>query len=237
MGLFGRRKRRDESTEDAVEEVDKPTPVVEVYADITCPFTHVGLKRVVPMLSSTGRAANLYVRSWPLEWVNGEPLAYDAVAAKAEALTDQLGGNAFSGLHADAWPETTIPALTLAALAYAHEPITGLAISIDLRTALFEEGRDVSDPDVLKDIATAHALHSATGHKARLEGEAMVRDDYEEGQRLGVSGSPHFFVGSANFFCPALDLGHDESGKLTARFDADGLDSFLSQLETPADSV
>ncbi len=237
MALF-RRRRRDDSDNEAAATDDAdpgPPPTVEVFADITCPFTHVGMQRIVPMLSSTGRAAVIYVRSWPLEWVNGEPLQYDAVAAKAAALTAQLGGDAFSGLRADTWPTTTIPALALVAHAYAGDPATGLALSLDLRRGVFERGHDISDPDVLAEYARSHALHQAIGHKARLDGEAIVRDDYEEGQRLGVDGSPHFFIGSTNFFCPALEIGHDEEGALTARLDTAGLDAFLAQLATPAD--
>ncbi|MEO1059563.1 MAG: DsbA family protein [Actinomycetota bacterium] len=235
MALF-RRRRRDDTDAATTEDTDPgPPPTVEVFADITCPFTHVGLQRIVPMLSSSGRAAVLYVRSWPLEWVNDEPLQYDAVVAKAEALTAQLGGDAFSGLRADTWPDTTIPALALVAHAYAGDPATGLALSLDLRSGLFQRGHDISDPEVLAEYARAHALHQAIGNKAQLDGEAMVRDDYEEGQRLGVDGSPHFFIGSANFFCPALDIGHDDQGALTARLDTAGLDAFLAQLKTPAD--
>ncbi|MEM8621696.1 MAG: DsbA family protein [Actinomycetota bacterium] len=238
MALFRRRQRTPAANQAATTDDDaapSPPPTVDVFADITCPFTHVGLQRVVPMLSSTGRAAVMYVKAWPLEWVNGQPLQYDAVASKSEALTAQLGGDSFRGLDAGSWPSTTIPALAMVANAYVADPATGLALSIDLRRGLFELGRDISDPDVLADYARSHALHSAIGHKARLDGEAIVRDDYEEGQRLGVDGSPHFFVGSSNFFCPALDIGHDADGALTARLDTDGLDEFLSQLATPAE--
>ena len=82
---------------------------VEVYADITCPFAHVGLKRVVQYVSEMSEPAEVVVRAWPLEWVNGAPLAIDAVLVKAAALTDQLGVDDFVGLRADAWPTSTIP--------------------------------------------------------------------------------------------------------------------------------
>jgi len=82
---------------------------VEVYADITCPFTHVGLKRVVQHVSETSEPAEVVVRAWPLEWVNGAPLDIGAVLVKAAALTDQLGVDDFVGLRADAWPTSTIP--------------------------------------------------------------------------------------------------------------------------------
>ena len=52
---------------------------VEVYADITCPFTHVGLKQVVRHVDAMAEPAEVIVRAWPLEWVNGKPLDVDAV--------------------------------------------------------------------------------------------------------------------------------------------------------------
>ena len=113
---------------------------VEVYADITCPFTHVGLKRLVQHVSAMSEPAEVIVRAWPLEWVNGSPLAVDAVLVKAAALTNQLGVDDFSGLRADAWPASTIAALNLAASAYERDAATGLAVSLELRTALFERG-------------------------------------------------------------------------------------------------
>jgi predicted DsbA family dithiol-disulfide isomerase len=198
--------------------------VVEVFADITCPFTHVGLKRVVEHVAEMERPAIVHVRAWPLEWVNGAPLEVAAVEMKAEALTEQLGSDDFSGLRVDRWPATTIPALALAAQAYARGPDTGLAISLSLRSALFEHGHDVGDPEVLAAIASDHGL---TG----LADADAVRADYEEGLRRGVSGSPHFWVGDDEFFCPALDLGHDADGRLTARLDTEGLAEFFARID------
>jgi predicted DsbA family dithiol-disulfide isomerase len=199
---------------------------VEVFADITCPFTHVGLKRVVEHVAEMRRPAAVRVRAWPLEWVNGKGLAVDAVEAKARALTEQLGVDDFHGLRHDRWPATTIPALNLAASGYERDADTGLAVSLAVRAALFEEGFDVSDPSVLAAIADRHDL-AAPGHEAA----AAVRYDYDLGRRRGVTGSPHFWVGHDDFFCPSLDLGHDADGRLVAHFDAAGLARFFARLD------
>ncbi len=199
---------------------------VEVFADITCPFTHVGLKQVVRHVEEMADPADVVVRAWPLEWVNGTPLDVDAVLVKASALTEQLGVDDFHGLRADRWPATTIPALNLAAAAYERDAHTGLEVSLELRAALFERGEDVGDPDVLARLAAAHDLAPPT-----TEACAAVTADYEDGRRRGVTGSPHFFVGSDGFFCPALDLGRDDTGHLTARFDADMLADFFARID------
>jgi predicted DsbA family dithiol-disulfide isomerase len=199
---------------------------IEVYADITCPFAHVGLKRVAEHVRTMSAPADVVIRAWPLEWVNGAPLAVDAVVVKAEALTDQLGIDDFAGLRADRWPATTIPALNLIAAAYERDASTGLAMSLELRAALFERGEDVGDLDVLATIAAHHGLPApSTGTSER------VQADYDHGRAIGVRGSPHYFVGSSDFFCPALDLGHDADGHLTARFDAGMLDQFFATID------
>ena len=199
---------------------------VEVYADITCPFAHVGLKRVIRHVRAMSEPAEVVVRAWPLEWVNGAPLAVDAVLVKAAALTDQLGVDDFSDVRADAWPTSTIPALNLAASAYRRDTATGLAVSLELRSVLFEHGEDVGDPDVLRRIAASHDLPAPP-----TEPSPAIRADYEGGVARGVKGSPHFFVASDDFFSPALDLGHDADGHLTARFDADMLADFFSRID------
>ena len=197
---------------------------IEVFADITCPFTHVGLRRVVDLVDTD---VTVVVRAWPLEWVNGEVMEADAVHEKADVLCSQLGVELFDGLRGGGWPATTIPAFTLAAAGYAHDPATGLAVSLAVRDALFERGLDVADDAVLSAIAADHGIaHDPDSHLA------AVRDDYAEGQRRGVRGSPDFFIGADEFFCPALELGRDDDGGLVARFDQDGLDDFLARVRS-----
>jgi predicted DsbA family dithiol-disulfide isomerase len=199
--------------------------ILEVFADITCPFTHVGLKRVIEHIASADRPIAVRVRAWPLEWVNGAGLEVEAVEMKAKALSEQLGVDDFRGLIHDQWPSTTLPALALAAQAYERDMATGLTVSLELRTALFEQGRNVGDPAVLAEIAADHDLTVP----AQLD-TTSVQADYDEARRRGVSGSPLFFVGQDNFFCPALELGHDADGNLTARLDTEGLAAFFARL-------
>ena len=54
------------------------TPVIEVFADIWCPFAHVGLLAIAEERIRTGRFdVAIRVRAWPLELVNGVPLDPD----------------------------------------------------------------------------------------------------------------------------------------------------------------
>ena len=198
---------------------------VEVFADISCPFTHVGLKLVASRLAEQRPGVECWVRAWPLEWVNGAPLEGGAVAAKIQVLRDQVGAEFFTGFRSDRFPATTIPALNLAAAAYAVDAATGLLVSMELRDELFELGRDIGDPEVLAELAARHGLDVPSA-----EPSPAVKADYADGRGRGVKGSPDFFTGDGEFFCPALDLDHDDAGRLLAAIDIEGLEAFISTI-------
>ncbi len=203
------------------------TRTLEVFADVTCPFTHVGLHVVTSRLAEFAEPVAVVVRAWPLEWVNGEPLDSDGVAAKIDALTAQLDLELFTGFRADRWPTTSIAALNLADNAYAVDADLGLVVSLQLRDLLFEQGQDIADPAVLAELAKAHGLTPP-----KTDPVDGVRADFDEGRSRGVRGSPDFWIDGDDFFCPTLELGHDDSDSLKAQFDASGLQTMLDRVTT-----
>jgi predicted DsbA family dithiol-disulfide isomerase len=198
---------------------------VEVFADVSCPFAHLSLLMVPDVLAELDREVDLTVRAWPLEWVNGQPFAAGHIGEEIDALRATLDTDAFAGFDPDTWPTTTIPAFNLADAAHRVDPALGLTVGLALRHALFEEGRDVGDPEVLAAIAEDHDLAPPS-----IKATPGVRADYAEGQRRGVKGSPDFWVGDEEFFCPALEIGHDDDDRLTARVDPEGLRQFLDRV-------
>jgi len=198
-------------------------PVIEVFADIWCPFAHVGLRAVEAQRDRTGRAdARIRVRAWPLELVNGAPLDPGVTRAHADDLRAQVAPDLFADLSVDRFPHSTLDALALANRAYRTDPEVGERVSFALRDALFEEGRDISDPMVL-------------GHLARDLGVALPDDadhaavvgDWHEGGRRGVRGSPHFFCGSTDAFCPSLDITTRPGHGMAIAADAERLTAFV----------
>jgi predicted DsbA family dithiol-disulfide isomerase len=199
--------------------------VIEVFADIWCPFTHVGLRTVVRRRSELGRAdVAVRVRSWPLELVNGAPLDVDATAAHVEDLREQVAPSLFAGFDPSRFPRTTLPALALASAAYRKDDGTGEAVSLALRDALFEEGRDISRPEVLASVARSHGLDD--GEAADV---SEVLTDWHQGESRGVKGSPHFFCGDLESFCPSLIITRDEEGRLHLDRNLEALDAFLEK--------
>lgn len=195
--------------------------VIEVFADVSCPFTHVGLRRLVAHRAGLGRAEpRLHVRAWALELINGAPPGPDPVVPEVEALRRDVAPDLFLGLVPERLPSTTRPALASTAAAYRVGLEEGERFSLALRHALFEEGRDLVDPDVLAALRAEHGVPDPTP-----DDDASIDRDHEEGRRRGVQGSPHFFAGGEGFFCPSLVIRHDEGG-FDVRFDPEGFRRF-----------
>jgi predicted DsbA family dithiol-disulfide isomerase len=175
---------------------------IEVFADVTCPFAHVGLRRFVMRRQERGTDhPTLRVRAWPLELVNGKPLAPSLVAQHVEELREQVAPDLFGGFDPDVAPVSSMPALELIASAYERGDSAGERMSLILRDALFEEGLDIAAPDVLARIAASEGITVHT-----REAERIVLDDFEEGKRRGVRGSPEFYLDGHGWYCPALHI-------------------------------
>lgn len=197
--------------------------VVEVFADIICPFTHVGLLRFVEQRAELGRHdVTLHVRSWPLEVVNGQPHDGRFLMEEIDEIRRQAAPTMFEGVREASFPSSSLPALVLAAAAYERDVTVGEEVSLELRRLLFEEGVDVGDDRVLRGLADRHGIDVDLGDTRR------VMEDHAEGRERGVIGSPHFFTADGGFFCPALEVGRDEEGHLVVRPDPARFDRFVS---------
>ena len=60
-----------------------------------------------------------------------------------------------------------------------------------------------------------------------------VLASHREGLARNVKGSPHFFVGTEGYFCPSLDISHDEEG-YDISFDLEGFATFIEAALAPA---
>lgn len=198
-------------------------PQIEVFADLGCPFTHVGLRRLVAHRAAIGRdEVRIRVRAWPLELVNGEPLDPAFIAEEVEEIRPQVATDLFVGFSPASFPATSLPGMALEAAAHEQGPDVGEAVSLELRDRLFERGEDVADPAVLAEVAAAHGV---TWDPSDL---SAPRRDHEAGIARGVIGSPHFFTSGGGFFCPALDVHRDEAGHLVVRSDLEGFERFVA---------
>ena len=200
-------------------------PVIEVFADIWCPFAHVGLRAIEEQRARAGRSdVAIWVRAWPLELVNGTPLDPAVTKEHAEDLREQVAPELFSHLDVDRFPTSTLEALALANRAYRTDLQVGERVSFALRDALFEEGRDISDLVTLEYLAHDLGVAMPDGSD-----RAAVLADWDEGKRRGVLGSPHFFCGDSAVFCPSLDITKDPVDGLAVVRDVSRLTAFMER--------
>jgi predicted DsbA family dithiol-disulfide isomerase len=187
---------------------------IEVFADIACPFAHVGLRRFVAERERRGLTEpTLRVRAWPLELVNDSPHSPDHLAKEVVALQADVAPELFAGFDPHRFPTTTLSTLAAAAAANRAGPVQGEAFSLAVRDALWEHGVDVSDEDVLLHLAKELDLPTVTA-----DDRAVVRADLAAGRKRGVEGSPHWFTPTADYFCPSMDI-DERGGRMTVRFD------------------
>lgn len=193
--------------------------MIEVFADIWCPFAYVGLLIVRDRRDAHAPGMSVAVRAWPLELVNGHPMDVGKTTKNVRELRSQLGVSLFEGFDPHTFPTTTLPAL--AAVAAATRAGQGEAASFRVRSALWEEGRNIGDEDVAAGLASEFGVTITDADRQR------VLDDWHEGQERGVKGSPHFFCGGRDEFCPSLALQRDDNGQLHVAPDPYRLEAFL----------
>ncbi len=207
--------------------------MIEVFADIWCPFSHLGLRMIKERARPAGRTnMAIWVRAWPLELVNRAPLDGAITRGHAEDLREHVAPNLFQHLDIQRFPSSTIGALALANRAYRAGAHVGERISFALRNALFEEGRDISDRATLQQLAHHHGVVMPDESD-----RVYVVADWHEGQRRGVLGSPHFFCGYSDAFCPSLDITKDPVHGLTIVWNVTRLTEFVDRCFAPSGHV
>ena len=196
---------------------------IEIFADVWCPFAHFSLRTVGAFRDRLSPESTILVRAWPLELVNGKPLDPVVTAAHVAELRRDVAPELFTGFDPDAMPTTTIGALALVEAANDADAELGERLSVELRDALFEEGRRIDD-DMLARLARRSGLDvSAIGDRGRVESRL------EEGRTRGVRGSPHVFIGDSGMFCPLLDIERSQMGELHMKERLERFEAFVRE--------
>ncbi len=206
---------------------------VEVFADVLCPFTHVGLHTLIDRRADRGLSEpRLRIRAWPLELINGQPLDPDHIAAEIVALRKSVRPDLFAGFSVDTFPNTSMAAFALTAAAdRTGDPALIEAVGMALRDAVFEHGLDIGRTEVVRSVADRFGLTPSDAEAT----EAAVRADWDEGKRRGVVGSPHFFTpDGGGWFCPGLAISRDEAGAFVVAW-KEGSEAFVDRVFSESD--
>ena len=200
---------------------------VEVFADILCPFTHVGLHTLIDQRTERGLdEPHLRIRAWPLELINGKPLDPDHIDAEITALRGSVRPDLFKGFSVEAFPKTSMTAFALTAAAdRTGDAVLSETVGMALRDAVFEYGLDIGRPEVVAAIAARFSLDPLDADTT----ESAVRADWDEGRARGVIGSPHFFTGEASWFCPGLAISRDNVGNFVVAW-KQGSETFVDSV-------
>lgn len=200
---------------------------VEVFADILCPFTHVGLHTLIDQRTERGLdEPHLRIRAWPLELINGKPLDPDHIDAEITALRGSVRPDLFKGFSVEAFPKTSMTAFALTAAAdRTGDAVLSETVGMALRDAVFEHGLDIGRPEVVAAIAARFSLDPLDADTT----ESAVRADWDEGRARGVIGSPHFFTGEASWFCPGLAISRDNVGNFVVAW-KQGSETFVDSV-------
>lgn len=83
--------------------------------------------------------------------------------------------------------------------------------------------------EVFADICIARELGVGLPDDADRQ---QVRVDWDDGKARGLLGSPHFFCGEANVFCPSLAISRQPETGLRIEQDRAKLVAFLQQCLT-----
>jgi predicted DsbA family dithiol-disulfide isomerase len=187
------------STEDA--------DAITVYSDYVCPFCYLGRESLDTYLEDrTDRPAidwhpfDLRSRKRRPDGANdhavddGKDEAYfDRVSENVDRLREEYGAAEMLGI--DEVPEVdSLDAQVASAHVEREHPDDWLAFDEALFDALWVEGRDVGDPDVIADVAGSVGLDGDEVRDA-IRDERLREDVFDEfaaAQQRGVTGVPTF---------------------------------------------
>ncbi|MBC8445135.1 MAG: DsbA family oxidoreductase [Rhodospirillaceae bacterium] len=204
---------------DAIRAFDRPHMLVEIIADITCPWCFIGLKRLQRALAL--RPTYNPTFQWRPFLLN--PDLHDGSVNRHHYLTRVFGsesriqqfqnavdtagiavGIAFNFQSADFTP-SSINAHRL--ISYASGQISPLIVAEMLFEAYFVDGKNIGTPEVLISLASALGL-APDDTRVFLEsdeGKQAVFDENTKIHRLGVNGVPAFVFGKRNIISGAQE--------------------------------
>jgi predicted DsbA family dithiol-disulfide isomerase len=215
--------------------VDRAVLRVEVFADVACPWCYIGEKRLETALALAGLGPDDVRWSWrPFEL---QPDLPSEGVPWADFVTSKFGGEsrataafrhveaigALDGLefHFDRITRAPNTRRAQRLILLAERNGRGKAMAETLFRAYFCEGRDISDPATLMELAAALGIAPDAAATA-LEPpafEGVFRGSREESAALGITGVPFFIfndtVGlsgaqSVELFTRAIEVARSE---------------------------
>ena len=184
----------------------EPTPSITVYSDYVCPFCYLGRESLRQY--QTQRTEPLVIDWHPFD-LRASTRAPDgsidesADDGKDDAYYEQARENVRRlqeryDVEMDLDLATDVDSLNAQLVSYhvkqERDYEQWLELDEAILAALWTEGRDIGDPDVLRDLAADVGL-SADVVETALSDDALqaeLRDQFRDAQRSGITGVPTF---------------------------------------------
>ena len=185
---------------------DNPTPfVIDVVSDVVCPWCYLGKKSLEAAIQQSGETVEVRWRPYQLDpTIPPEGLDRQAYMRAKFGSSDRLKSaheqltarGAQLGLSYDFDAIKRAPNTLNAHRLIRWALAAGVQDKVVERLfkLYFEEGRDISDPHLLAEVAGESGLDAAGILKA-LDSERdveAVREEIAQAQRIGVTGVPFF---------------------------------------------
>ena len=191
-----------------------PQPIVDVWIDLTCPWSRIGLTGLHRALADLQQPVTVQLHSFQIDpdapadygltTVEALRANLGIAAARADEMLDVVrtaGAEAWLSFNFDiARGGNTLDAHRLLKLAAAHDQ--QLEVALALFRAHFELGQLLADPAVLARIA-AEVHIPASEVQALLTTDQfadMIHDDEAQVKTRGISGRPTFFINNRHAF-------------------------------------
>jgi predicted DsbA family dithiol-disulfide isomerase len=181
---------------------------VEIWSDVVCPWCYIGKRRFERALEAFPHEVEVVFRSFELDPAapvrSGETVTAslarkyggaERVAAMQEHVRRQAADEGLV-FRLDETPHAnTVDAHRLLHLALdEYGPEVQARVKEALMSAYFEDARDVSDPAVLREVATAAGLESG-----RIEA-VLTGDEYADDVRADVAAAAAYGANGVPFF-------------------------------------
>lgn len=183
------------------------TTQIDYYLSTSSPWTYLGSGRLMKIAEKSGAKVNVYPTAFHkvFEVSGGLPLPKRAPQRQAYRMMELKRWKAFLGLPIILEPENfpaTAPASSLIIIAAREAGQDALTLSHKILSALWEDDRNIDEPDVLVDIADDMGLNGADLMAAANKPEiaALFEDDTKTAIEKNVFGAPSYVIDGEIFW-------------------------------------
>lgn len=184
------------------------TPTLSIYADYVCPFCYLGRQSLARYEATRGDEVSIEWHPFDLRYhkrksdgtidhsvEDGKDDEYfEQARQNVERLRDEYGADAMLDLDEIPDPVDSIDAQVASAFVQREYPEQWRAFDSAIYEALWEQGRDIGDGEVLTEVAATAGLDRDVVRSALADDDLRehVQGQFIEARQRGITGVPTF---------------------------------------------